>query len=437
MAQRQTIQQVIAQIDTLLNAQMNRLLHHPTFQALEASWRGVRYLCGFTSQGKKKVKIRLLAVSASDAFKDLNHAAEFDQSQLFKKIYSSAFDQAGGEPFGLLVCDVYVSHQPTKVIRDSIGFVRDLAQIAAASFAPVLMGAAPELAGLNAFYDYPVPFNIRRLIATHEYDRWRGLQQDPHTRFVGLVAPRVLARVPYNRFGVSVRNRWFQEDIQQVSDYAWGNAAYQYAGLVLACYLRTGWFAEILGFGEEEASALVSIQREPLSLLQADGLQRKAVEYDFLESQERELSALGVTVLHDNPWQQQFYINNCFTLWQPKKTVNVSMNQHAEVSNTLNHLLCGARFAHYLKVIMRDKVGSFQSSAECQRFLEKWIRHYTSTADLSPTARAQYPLKSASVNVSEKPGEPGKYHCVIQVLPHYQLSYIYSELKLVTTLEGI
>ena len=434
-----TINRAIANIDELVNDQLNHVLHHEKFQKLEASWRGLWFLV-VQADGASNIKIRLLDISWTEVSRDISRALEFDQSQLFKKIYSEEYGTPGGEPYGVIIGDYEISHKVSKKHpHDDIATLEGIAQIAAASFAPFVSAASSELFGVDDFSTLGLPLNLQTIFNQQEYIKWRALRDKPDSRFLALAVPRVLMRLPYRTRPGSYKGVYFYEKSHDsgLNNYLWGNAAYAMGSILVREFANVGWFGHIRGVPRNHiAGGLLTNLPVDCFTTDAENVAHKPVtDVIITDTLERELSDLGMMPLcqcYDTPFAA-FYNNQ--TIQNPKTFSNQDATVNAKLSAMLQHVMCGSRIAHYIKVMIRDKVGSFVTAADCEEYLREWLFKYTTgREDLDWEEQARYPLREAAVNVKEHPGKPGEYLCVIHLRPHYQLDQMVSELELVTEL---
>ena len=433
------VNRAIAHIDEMINDQLNIILHQERFQQLEASWRGLWYLA-VQADGAPNIKIRLLDISWGEVVRDIGRAIEFDQSQLFKKIYSEEYGTPGGEPYGAIIGDYEISHKVSRRHpHDDIATLEGIAQIAAAAFAPFIAAAASELFGVDDFSTLGLPLNLQTIFNQQEYIKWRALRNKPDSRFVALAVPRILMRLPYRTRPGSYKGVYFYEKSAQggLTNYLWGNAAFGMAGILIREFANVGWFGHIRGVPRNHvAGGLLTNLPVDCFETDAEGLAHKPVtDVIITDTLERELSDLGFMPLcqcYDTPFAA-FYNNQ--SIQTPKTYSTQDANANAKLSAMLQHVMCGSRIAHYIKVMIRDKVGSFITAADCEEHLREWLFKYTTgREDLDWEEQARYPLREAAVNVREHPGKPGEYLCVIHLRPHYQLDQMVSELELVTEL---
>lgn len=432
---RRLIQRAIVQIDTLINRQLDLILHHPRFQQLEASWRGLAYLVEQASEiNDKKIKLKVLSLSWRELSKDLSRAVEFDQSQFFNKIYNSEFGQPGGEPFGLLIGDYYISHRSQKnsAVND-ITVLQNIAKVAAAAFVPFIASAAPSLFGLDDFSEFERLYDLEKTFQQSEYYQWKALRDDEDARFVGLVLPQILLRMPYNHdLAVNYKIRFAENAALSSQNYLWGNAVYCFAAVAARAFSCTGWFTEILGSREKSGlGGTVELTRHAFPTEP----RHKAIKYltnvCMTDRKEKLLSDFGFIALAEDQYARTATFYACPSLQKPKKYDRMAATKNANLSSMLHYILCVSRFAHYIKIIARDKIGSFATVLDCQHYLQAWIHQYTTAnTDLSDELKAKYPLKEAKVQVYESKGNPGKYLCTVHLCPHYQFDQIETFLEL-------
>jgi len=433
------INRSIAEIDELINEQLNVIIHNEKLQKLEASWRGLWYLA-VQAEGALNIKIKVLDVSWSEVVKDIARSLEFDQSQLFQKIYSEEYGTPGGEPYGVLIGDYEISHRLTKRHpHDDIATLEGISQVAAAAFAPFISGASYELFGLDSFSGLSTPINLRTVFAQQEYLKWNSLREKIDSRFLGLTVPRILMRLPYRTKPGSYKGIFFYEKsaTAEHENHLWGNASYGFAAILIREYANVGWFGHIRGVPRNQvAGGLLTNLPVDCFTTDADNIAHKPVtDVLITDTKEREISDLGLIPLcqcYDTPFAA-FYNNQ--SVQAPKVVDSKDTNINAKLSGMLQHVLCGSRIAHYIKVMIRDKVGSFVTASDCENYLRDWLFKYTTGRDdLEWEEQARYPLKEAAVQVKEHPEKPGSYLCVIHLKPHYQLDQMVSELELVTEL---
>ena len=430
----------IAEIDRLIAEQVDALLRHPRLQQLEASWRGLHYLVTAADRAEG-VQIRALVMSWAELCRDVERAIEFDQSALFAKIYSDEFGMPGGQPYGLLVADYYVQHlrsrdHPT----DDAAALRGLSQVAAAAFAPVVVGCNPRLFGLDSFRDLHVGLDLQATFAQPEYTRWRSLQESEDSRFVGIVLPRILMRRPRAHDGTRHDGFRYAEGAPAAGHdgYLWGNPVYAFASVAVRSFATSGWFAEMRGTrpGMRGGSGLVpDLVVDEFTTDRAGIATKMVTEVSVSERQEKELSDFGLIPLMRNPNTDFgiFYGNQ--SIHQPRRYDRAIATANAKLSAMLQYILCVSRFAHYIKIIGRDRIGALTTPEACEEFLQRWLTGYCiANEDAGPEMRARYPLRHGQIQVRELPGRPGSFTCIAHLQPHFQVDQVASSFRLVTEL---
>jgi type VI secretion system ImpC/EvpB family protein len=429
----------IAAIDALLSRQVDALLHHRQVQALESSWRGLDYLVR-QLDAAEGVKVRVLDVSWRDLVRDLGKAIEFDQSQLFRKVYNAEFGTPGGEPYGLLIGDYSIRHRPdADHPTDDVRALQSIAQVAAAAFAPFVAAADPSLLGLDGFADLERPIDLSRAFAAAEFIPWNSLRAGADSRFVGLCLPRVLMRRPWRSDPRRADGFCYAEDVsaRDRSGYLFGNPAWMFAAVVIRAFGESGWPAAIRGVERDRVSGglVDDLATEPFTTDSTPLVFKPSLEIAVTDAQEKELSDLGLIPLcHCHGTDvAAFYANP--SLQKPAEYGESVATVNAKLSSMLQYMLCVSRFAHFLKVIARDRVGSFSTAEEWERLLDGWLKKYTTgNPDSSAEVLARHPLREGSAKVREIDGRPGSYHCVIHLCPHFQLDQMASSIRLETEL---
>jgi type VI secretion system protein ImpC len=419
----------ISQIDKLLSDQLNEIMHHPDFQKLEASWRGMHYLVHQSETGEH-LKIRVLNASKKDLLKDLEKAAEFDQSQLFKKIYESEFGTFGGSAYGALIGDYEISNHP-----QDLSFLEKMSQVAAAAHAPFISAASPQLFGFDGFTQLSEPRDLAKIFQRTEFAKWRSFRESEDSRYVALAMPHILMRLPYGRANVPVEAFDFEERVDGTdhSKYLWGNAAYALGTRLTDAFAKYHWCAAIRGV--EGGGLVQGLPVHTFKTDEGDVALKCPTEIAITDRREKELADLGVVPLVHCKNTDYAAFFSTQTVNKPKLYDTDAANANARLSSQLQYLLAVSRFAHYLKSIMRDKIGSFMTRKNAEDFLNRWISNYTLGDDeASQDMKAKYPLREARVDVSEIPGKPGAYRAVAFLRPHYQLDELTVSLRLVANL---
>jgi type VI secretion system protein ImpC len=419
----------IAQIDHLLSIQLNEILHHPSFQKLEGSWRGLRYLMD-QSETSVMLKIRVLNCSKRELLRDLQRAPEFDQSAIFKKIYEEEFGIFGGDPFGAVVGDYEFTRHP-----EDIELLEKMSQVAAGAHAPFLTAAAPELMNLDTFTTLDQPRDLAKIFDTTEYAKWKSFRQSEDSRYVGLCVPHILMRLPYGRDTKVVEAFNYEEGVDGTdhTKYLWGNAAYALGARLTQSFALYGWCASIRGV--EGGGLVEGLPAHTFKTDEGDVALKCPTEIAITDRREKELADLGFIPLVHCKGTDYAAFFSAQSAQKPKMYDTDSANANARLSAQLPYLLAISRFAHYLKTIMRDKIGSFMSRSDCERFLNRWMMQYVTEDDnAAPITKAQYPLREARVEVSEVPGKPGVYRAIAFLRPHFQLDELTVSLRLVAEL---
>jgi type VI secretion system protein ImpD len=434
----------IVAIDRAVTVQMNAILHDSRFQRLEASWRGLHWLVEHQGdQAAAGIQIRVLNLGWAELQRDFEKAGEFDQSQIFKKVYGEHIDQPGGEPFGLLIGDYYVRHRamPTHPY-DDVEILAKLSQLAAASFAPVIVGAQPALLGLRSFTEVERPLDCHRLFAGVEYERWNALRQAPDSRFLGVALPPILLRPPHGDHALRTDGFRYRERTCAAdgSELLWGNPVWAFAAVVLRAFESSAWPADIRGVERGvEGGGLVSNLRQDSFATDAPGLIGRAptqvILTDRMEKAFADLGLIGLCHAHGTDLCA-FYSTP--SLQRPAKYLDARASSNARLSSMLQHILCASRFAHYLKVMMRDRTGRFSTAEELEADLTNWIVEYTTGNDNEPPAiQRKRPLREAMVQIRETPGKSGSFQCVMHLRPHFQLDQFTGYVTLATELVGL
>ena len=427
-----TLDARVAELDRLISAQLSEVMHAPQFQQLESTWRGLQYLCKHTSTGAM-MKIQVFNANKKDLIRDFKTSIDFDQSALFKKVYEEEFGTFGGAPFGALIGDFELTRQP-----EDMYFVEQMSHVAAAAHAPFLTAASPELFGLESFSDLGKPRDLSKVFDTVEYAKWKSFRESEDARYVGMALPRFLGRLPYNpKDGITTEGFNFVEDVDGTdhSRYLWVNSAFALGARLTAAFESYGWCAAIRGV---EGGGLV--EDLPTHTFRTDDGEvalKCPTEIAITDRREKELSDLGfIPLVHcKNTDYAAFFATQ--STQKPLKYDSDAANANSALSAQLQYIFSVCRIAHYLKAMMRDKIGSFAAAANVETYLNSWIGQYVLADDsASQEAKAKYPLREASVEVKEVPGKPGAYRAVAFVRPHFQLDELSVSLRLVAELPG-
>ena len=423
------INERVAEIDKQLTDQLNAILHAQEFQKLEASWRGLHDMVMNTETGSG-MKLRLLNVSKKDLLKDLETAVDHDTSVLFKKIYEEEYGTFGGHPFSLLIGDYYFGRHP-----QDIALLERVSRVAAAAHAPFIAAAAPTLFDFKSFTELGVPRDLSKIFESAELAAWRNFRESEDSRYVALVLPSYSARIPYGAKTNPVENFSFEEDVDgsDHSKYLWANAAYQLGLRITDAHAKYGWATAIRGV--EGGGKIDGMVAHTYKTDEGDIALKPPTEVTITDRREKELNDLGFIAMVNAKGTNTAAFFGGQTVQKPKVYDKDSANASAELSARLPYVLAASRFAHYLKVMARDKVGSFQTKTDMQRYLNGWLANYVLLSpEASQEAKARLPLSEARVDVTEVPGRPGSYRAVAFLKPHFQLEDLSASIRLVADL---
>ncbi|MDR6934894.1 type VI secretion system contractile sheath large subunit [Luteibacter sp. 3190] len=428
----QTINAYIAEIDRKLTEQINLILHHPEFQQLEGAWRGLHHLVTNT-ESDTQLKIRVMNVSKSELGRTLKRykGTAWDQSPIFKKIYEEEYGQLGGEPYGCLIGDYYFDHSP-----QDVELLRGMSQIAAASHAPFIAAAAPGLLGMDGWNELANPRDLAKIYTTPDYAAWRSLRDSEDAKYVALTMPRTLARLPYGAKTDPVEDFDFEEDTAGAdsSKYTWQNAAYAMGVNINRSFKQYGWCTRIRGV---ESGGIVD--NLPAHVFPTDdgGVDMKCpTEIAITDRRSAELDKMGLMpVVHRKNSDMAAFIG-AQSLARPEEYDDPDATANAALSARLPYMFACSRFAHYLKCIVRDKIGSFSTREQMENWLSSWVLNYVDgdPVNSSEETKARKPLAAAQVVVEEVEGNPGYYTSKFYLKPHYQLEGLTVSLRLVARL---
>ena len=427
-----TIESIVAQIDKKLTEQVNEILHHPDFQQLESAWRGLHYLVNNT-ETDEMLKIRVMNISKKDMHKTLRKykGTAWDQSPIFKKIYEEEFGQFGGEPYGTLVADYHFDHSPPDV--ELLG---EMSKIAAAAHAPLITGANPALFQMDSWSELANPRDLTKIFQTPEYASWRSLRESEDSKYVGLAMPRFLGRLPYGSKTDPVEAFAFEEDTDGTdhSKYGWVNAAYGMAVNINRSFKEYGWCSRIRGI--ESGGAVEGLPSHTFPTDDGGIDQKCPTEIAISDRREAELAANGMMPLIHRKNSDLAAFIGAQSLHKPAEYDDPDATANANLAARLPYLFATCRFAHYLKCMVRDKVGSFKSRGAMETWLQEWINQYVDfNSETSPEeVKARQPLAAAEVVVEEVEGNPGYYNSKFFLRPHYQLEGLSVSLRLTSKL---
>jgi type VI secretion system protein ImpC len=419
----------IGQLDQLISAQLNEIMHHEDFQKLEGSWRGLNYLVQQSETGEM-LKIRVMNISKKDLLKDMEKAAEFDQSTLFKKIYEEEFGMFGGASYGALIGDYEFGKSP-----QDLALLEKISGVAAAAHAPFISAAAPSMFNWESYTELSGPRDMAKIFQSVDYAKWKSFRESEDSRYVALALPHVLMRVPYGQANVPTESFNFEEDVDGVdhSKYLWGNAAYALGSRLTDAFSKYRWCAAIRGV--EGGGLVQGLPVHTFKTDEGDVALKCPTEIAITDRREKELADLGfVPLVHCKGTDYAAFFSTQ-SANKAKSYMSEDANANAKVSSQLQYIMAVSRFAHYLKSMMRDKIGSFMTRQQAQEFLNNWISKFVLlNPDASQELKAQYPLSEGRVDVTEIPGKPGAYRAVAYLKPHFQLDELAISLRLVANL---
>jgi len=425
-----TINYWIAEIDKKISDQLNEIMHTEEFQKLEASWRGLFYLVDKSETGTQ-LKIRVMNASKRDLLKDLEKASEFDQSGLFKKVYESEYGIFGGEPYGVLIGDYEFSNHP-----EDMALLERVGQVAAAAHAPFISAANPELFGLDSFTEIDAKRDLAKIFDSVEYAKWKSFRESEDSRYVGLCLPHTLMRLPYGDKTRRTEGFRYEEDVdgRDHKKYLWGNAAYAMGARITDSFAKCGWLASIRGV--QGGGLVEGLPTHTFHTDEGDIALKCPTEVAITDRREKEFSDLGfIPLVHckGRDFAAFFATQSC----QKAKLYNKDeANANARLSTQLQYILCVSRFSHYLKAMARDRIGSFTTRQDTERWLNDWINTYVhpSPENAGQASLAAKPLAEARIDVRDVKGRPGHYEAVAYLKPHYQLEALSVSMRLVAEL---
>lgn len=423
------INERVAQIDKILSDQVNAIVHDEAFQALEGSWRGLHDMVYGTETGKM-LKLRLLNVSKKELLKDLEGAVDHDMSVLFKKVYEEEYGTFGGHPYSLFIGDYYFGRDP-----QDMALLQRLSKVAAAAHAPFIAAAAPSLFDMSSFTELGVPRDMSKIFDSAELTTWRGFRESEDSRYVALVLPRYAARLPYGAKTNPVESFAYEEDVdgKDHSKYLWSNSAYQLGLRITDSFAKHSWTTAIRGV--EGGGKITGLTAHTFKTDDGDIVLKCPTEVTITDRREKELNDLGFIAVVNSKGSDTAAFFGGQSVNKPKLYNLDTANANAALSSRLPYVLAASRFAHYIKVIMRDKVGSFQTRSSVENYLNGWISNYVLlSADASQGEKARFPLSEGRVDVTEVAGKPGAYSATVFLKPHFQMEELTTSIRLVAEL---
>ncbi len=421
---------LIKAIDATLTAQVNLILHHEDFQQLESAWRGLHYLVNNT-ETDETLKIKVLNISKKDLGKTLKkfRGTAWDQSPIFKRLYEEEYGQFGGEPFGLLVGDYYFDHMP-----QDTQLLADLAQVAAASHAPFIAAAAPTVMQMESWDELANPRDLTKIFQTPEYAAWRSLRESEDSRYLGLCMPRFLARLPYGAATEPVEEFAFEEDTSggHSANYAWCNSAYAMATNITRAFKTFGWCSNIRGV--ESGGAVEGLPAHTFPDEDGGVAMKCPTEIAISDRREAELAKNGFMPLIFKKNSDFAAFIGAQSLQKPQEYQDPAATANANLAARLPYLFATCRFAHYLKCMVRDKIGASMAKSQVQSWLQSWLMNYVDGSPESSSLeyKATHPLADGTVELEENEENPGYYQAKFYLKPHYQLEGLTVSLRLVS-----
>lgn len=423
-----TFRKAIATIDAAISQQLREVMHNERFQQLEGSWRGAHYLV-MNSETSRTLKLKMFNASKKELAKDLSRAVEFDQSQTFKKLYENEFGSPGGEPYGALVGDYQFSNHP-----DDIELLSNMSNVSAAAFCPFLTASSPDFFGFDDWSELSKPRDLAKIFDSAEYTKWRSFRESEDSRFVTMAMPRFLSRLPYGEDSKPIEEFSYEEfmgvEKPENENYCWSSAAYVLGARMTNAFAQYGWCTAIRG-----AEGGGRVEDLPVHLTTTDDGDvdmQCPTEIAITDRREAELSGLGFMPL-------SHYKNTDYAVFFGGQTAqkasvydNLDATANAAISSRLPYIMATSRIAHYLKVMARDKIGSFMEAEDMQQWLNKWINNYVNASEEGgQDMRAQYPLREAKIEVNPVPGSPGSYSAVAWLRPWLQMEELTTSLRMV------
>jgi len=427
-----TVEGLIAELDRKLSEQINHILHHEQFQSVESAWRGLHYLVNNT-ESDESLKIRVMNISKSEVHKTLRKfkGVAWDQSPIFKKLYEEEYGQFGGEPYGAFVADYYFNNS-----APDVELLTQMAQVSAAAHAPLITAADPSVMLMESWQELANPRDLTKIFQTPEHAAWRSFRASEDARYVGLAMPRFLSRAPYGAKTNPVEEFDFEETTSAPGskDFTWSNAAYAMAVNINRSFKNYGWCSQIRGI--ESGGAVENL---PVYTFPTDdgGVDMTCpTEIAISDRREAELAKNGfMPLVHKKNSDFAAFIG-AQSMHKPAEYDDPDATANANLGARLPYLFATCRFAHYLKCIVRDKIGSFKERSDMQVWLNNWIGKYVehNPATATEADKARKPLAGAEVIVEEVEGNPGYYNSKFFLRPHYQLEGLTVSLRLVSKL---
>jgi len=419
----------IKELDELISTQLNEVMHAPELQKLEASWRGLQYLVSNT-ETSTMLKIKVMNVSKKDILKDFTKQNDWEQATIFKKIYEEEYGTLGGQPYACLIGDYEITRHP-----EDIQLLTNMSNVAAAAHAPFLTAASPALFNWDSFTELAGPRDVAKIFDNDAYVKWKDYRKSDDSKYVGLCMPHVLLRLPYGQDTDPVEEFDYEEKVdgRDHKKYLWGNAAFALGARITDAFAKHEWCAAIRGV--EGGGLVEGLPAHTFQTDDGDHTVKCPTEIAITDRREAEFSKLGFIPLCYYKGTTNAVFMATQSTNQATQYLNADANANARLSSQLQYMFAISRFAHFLKAMMRDKIGSFMSREQCQKFLNDWIKNYVLLDDFAgQDVKAKFPLREAQIEVSEDPAKPGVYSAVAFLRPHFQLDELTVSLRLVARL---
>jgi type VI secretion system protein ImpC len=419
----------IAAIDQAISNQLNEIMHAEAVQRMEASWRGLQYFV-FQTETSPMLKIKVINLSKKELLKDLRNASEFDQSAIFKKVHDEGYGVLGGHPFGALIGDYEFGRHP-----EDVATLEKVSNVAAAAHAPFIAAANPRMFNWESFTELSGPRDLAKIFDNDAYIPWKSFRESEDSRYVALALPHILLRLPYGKETKPVEEFDFEENVdgRDHQKYLWGNAAFAFASRVTDAFARHEWCAAIRGV--EGGGLVEGLPTHTFTTDDGDIAVKCPTEIAITDRRENEFSKLGFIPLCYYKGTDRAAFLGAQSCQKAVVYLSDDANANARLSAQLQYTFAITRFAHFLKAMMRDKIGTFMSRENCEHYLNDWISHYVLLDDAAGhDAKAKYPLREARIEVSEVAGKPGVYNAVAYLRPHFQLDELTVSLRLVARL---
>jgi type VI secretion system protein ImpC len=419
----------IKELDELISTQLNEVMHAPEFQKMEGSWRGLQYLVTNT-ETSTMLKIKVMNISKKDILKDFTKQNDWEQATIFKKIYEEEYGTLGGQPYACLIGDYEITRHP-----EDIQLITNMSNVAAAAHAPFLTAASPALFNWESFTELAGPRDVAKIFDNDAYLKWRDFRKSDDSKYVGMCMPHILMRLPYGQETAPVEEFDYEEKVdgRDHKKYLWGNAAYALGARITNAFAQHEWCAAIRGV--EGGGLVEGLPSHTFQTDDGDITVKVPTEIAITDRREAELSKLGFIPLCYYKGSTNAAFMATQSTNQATQYLSADANANARLSSQLQYIFAVSRFAHFLKAMMRDKIGSFMSREQCQKFLNEWIKNYVLLDDFAAQdVKAKFPLREAQIDVSEDPAKPGVYTAVAFLRPHFQLDELTVSLRLVARL---